>query len=529
MPSRAHKVPPGRMNERPRPTNIAPIRPTRSSRDDPIDYMFDLLVDAIDLDAARQMMEDLLQGIQDAIAKDYRLVDDLSCGLDFIERKVKSVPALQPAFEEGRRSMEKHQTNIDENVEKQEVLLRMIAESRRQSSNLFRRVYGLKNGLFLSLDPTGTLRGVVVAGRDVDVPVPISFTDNLRVMADCSRRIVMSSRPLEDARKTFLAASNAVKTASSPDQRNETRLGRDGSHKALQREQRKHRIRLANQETREKEFLRNHALQFLISIGKIRETRSPSDVSSSSGIASICCRPKQDWKGRQGSLEVPNDGPLPETEQIRMLRRSRRGLLKEGQINSSEKTMYANELADFLYHHPKSTKKDFDAKRQKEFGSHPENHQNNMDNQLREFEAHYNGVRGLVEPLVRDAVLSSDWAASRSEDDRPSQAGEIKYHMEPTKVHQRARGVRKYGRDVARQQPSWVSPLAGPPTVPSSGKSIPSVQPEDGWAEGIESPAISQAERRKRVLRMEEMATHLRRQFQRDGGPVYQQSPIMPE
>jgi hypothetical protein len=83
-----------------------------------------MLVDAVDRDAARQIVESQLPAIQDAICTAHRQMDALSCGQEFLEKKLKSMPALQPAFEGGGQKIERLRTAVDQNVEIQELLMR---------------------------------------------------------------------------------------------------------------------------------------------------------------------------------------------------------------------------------------------------------------------------------------------------------------------------------------------------------------------------------------------------------------------
>lgn len=487
-----------------------------------------MLCEASDRTTAQRGLEEQLQEVRQVLQRAYKELDVISCQCRFIEEIGVRVPVLKRALDIYSDQIAQYETLIEEQTNAQDLLKERLLQSRQQSCKLFHLIHTAADAFLLSMEKKRKLaRSVVGTSKDA-VIVPTQLSSSLRVMTDCYiQRVQPASQRLKQIRREVLELSKTIEETSLPAQRGDAKAKRRQMFRSLRRQENKYEIQRSQQDQQERQFLDDHARPFLIECKKMPPADIRSETSSTFELAQIEGRPKEHWSGLQVLSNIPNHRIWPDTEKVADLRHARRELHGQRSGTEEERRQYAIALAGFLYMNRACSKEDFDATWAQNTGIAYDVHMKAMENHLVACQNQYDEELNSASSDEKNGLVQADWAATRVDDDQPDESPTTKHHLSSPQKRKRSKAVTKYGRDVARRKPSWISPSIGPSASPNSKNPLSAMADDVYRVEDDASEDMDQENRAKRVKRMEAVAQELRKQFEQDYGMKYVQSPLM--
>ena len=471
----------------------------RTRKSDPIDEFFAMIEEAIDRDAARRDMEEVLRNTEVEIDANEKKVEEIGAFVRFIEGQMGSgIEDLEPALDKSQAEFYKYENEAKIHGKDREFLKRRLVLAARQMTELLGRVYEESGRFLVSLGEGGRLEDGTV--------VPKEFTRFLRTTADCARPLATKWERVKELRKEFLKVSKAAKTvvASQRSKIIDQRQQMWGELKQLEREYAK---QSKHQDKREREFLRGVARPWLMQTGRIYPERRWSEVSSTEDV--------EPFKPELGKRY--ETAPTSKLEVIRPelhhFLHGRRETAKWRNHVDSHKSRYSIRLAQHLYAYPNSSKEELDRTLQQELkhlkGRTPKEQGNQLESNLAKIQEFYTAVQAEEKKKgTLDLPLSPDWAGS-SFDVTPSQASTLKPYLEPRKLASRQRDIRRWNRRVARAQPDPEDPDGSPggrgPVGPGPEPPAFAAKPSPTESEckyGAEVTTLSSKSRQKWVKRL---------------------------
>ena len=503
-------------------------KPTRRRPSEPIEAFFDLLVEAIERDEARQDMQGRLQTIEAELSEGRRILDEQMCVVEFLQTRVAEIEELVLSLRLASDKIETLQSQIQERVEMQNLLKRRLNQSHHPLSALFRQICSSADNFLGSIDAEGRFKGSV-DGFGGEIVVPKDFANSLRMMTDCSHRLATRTHLVRSARHDLIKANHSTKLARSSQQRTSAVQKRSLKYDAVKDIEEIIHSQHKHQAEREQKFLVDHAKPLLIHINRMKRDHRLSDASSTSNVLLSSPHRNDQWSQKQHVKTVPDDGLQADTDKVASLRESRCDVKYARKNLETQQRGYADLLGGHLYCNRTSNKEEFDVLWEAWYEQNPHEQKSGYQDDLLGFQEYYKKDLDDANTVDKSVLLRSDWAGSSASDVEASQSPTTKYSMEPERAERRARIVRRYSRNVARRGPSLVSPSAAITTSPTSNNPAQSLDSWDRWMKGVTPSAINAEEQLKRVRRMKDRSAKLRQQFQRKGmnGPIYAQSPIL--
>jgi hypothetical protein len=240
-------------------------------------------------------------------------------------------------------------------------------------------------------------------------------------------------------------------------------------------------------------------------------------------VASFANHPNPHWSEQQGLLKPVDDGVQYPTEQVQPWIYERGSVAMQRRPFEKSRHNYASDVGEQLHAFPDSTQADFAAIVEEEEGVNVEQSLQEMSTELRKRQDLYEGARLIaIEADAQDLPLSPDWAAS-VEDVTASKASSALYRMTVKDIEARSRRIRRWNRQIARQRPfgergGFNYARHQPPL--ESDRALPSPSLRAG-SSGAVSSCLSPRARSRRIRRMNQLAAHLRHQFESIHGAQY--------
>jgi hypothetical protein len=472
----------------------------RPRKPDPTDEFLAMIEEAIDRDAARRGMEELLRNTEAEIDGCEKNVEELGAFVQFIEGQIKEgMEDLEMALEKYRADVAKYEAEMEMHAKDRELLKRRLTQAGEQMAELLGRVYEGSGVFMLSLEEGGRMRN--------GTAVPKEFTKFLRAIADCAQPLAAKVKRVKELRKDFLKASKAAKmTIASPQlsRKNKERRKMWEELKSLEREcakQSKH------QDQRERDFLRGVARPWLVETGRMYPVRRASEVSSIEEVEPF--EPEEGLK--YDTAPISKLGEI--RPELQLFLHGRRETAKWRDHVQSHKSRYSTRLAHYLYSYPNSSREELDRTLQQELkqlkGRAPKEQEKQLEANLAELEKFYTAVQSEERSKgTLELPLSPEWAGSTF-DVTPSQASTLRREIEPKKLASKRRDIRRWSRRVARARPISENPDASPsgrnPVGPKPEPPAFAARPSPTESEckyGAEVSTLSPKSRRKWVTRL---------------------------
>ena len=418
-----------------------------------------MLIEAVDQNEARQDLEERLKMLDEHVNPLFKKNEERSHRVKFLETITSRTPALERALQQTLNEIHEDEEEIAECAEEKQLLKRRLPQSRGQVSDLLQRLHDSTDAFLYSLNESGILPPFrdECGALKTDIFVHPDVASSLRLAAECSRPLRSAEENVDESRRKFMKASESVRAATSPGQRDRRVERRSAKVMAWHREAEAVKMQSQHQQERQQEMLRVAAI-FLQLSGLRNATHSPSESSSHDDAEE-----QPDLDQARMNEEGPRKGILKAWLSDRDELAQRRQALEES------RRAYTERLVNHLYAYPQASVEAFDSALEEQMSMSQEVNERMMIEGIERMEWQYDATRAAARAAgITNLPLSPDWACTAF-DIAPAEAPSFGSFFKPEKLKKNRRDIAKYLDDVAQ-----VSPVEDP-NLPSAMQEPPQI------------------------------------------------------